>query len=573
MTVPTTINVNATGRAGAAYFLGASRIVADSAARESQILASQSALALSAMNNLGNSLSAGLTHYLDYRLAVKQQAFDRDMKTREFQIKEGELDIMRLQAEDLHLSRQQEAQSRDLDLAQKQQAFLMEPQVRKSRAEAAALLSAARGAATKIQSGNYTDEDRNKLIGAHETLGRIAEKMAGLGVPQAEIEQLHTNLAPLVRSASVVTLSDGTDINVTAARQAVLNPASPIGRKVLVDFLVNPSNLEPVTRRNAEYTRALLGDPAMFEGKGGLDKLLALAGSDTTDPQGARKAAETAYRSMQLMPPRERDALRLQFIEAGGSGDMKAQELNRLRQTLNTNDPRVLVAAVMGEGTPSAPVWQGSPDRAPINPVVPQQLGGSREVEPRILARLGFEGKSVRDYFGGGLSGLYAKTLSGDISRMDATPTGKALSLLGPILGGMYEPAEALERKLRGSDSTTITRAHRETADNYVMLAAQAAQSKDWTGAKDYLEDLTSYLGGVKEYGGGKVDPESVISSESAATIRRIALMSAQQEAARGYYPVFSGWLQANAPKLAPAEIAPAIAAPASPLAGAPPKM
>lgn len=540
----------AKGRAGAAYYNDAARIVADSAARESQILASQSALALQSIGALGQSLSQGFSSYLQYKAEIKAQGFEREMKLREADRMDTQMEFLRLKAEDDHVSMLQQNQAKSLELSQKWQDLQSAPLLKKADGEAMALMTEAMGAAGRIQAKTERPGDRVTLAGVQDMLGAIAKKAISLGADPTKYQQMSAQLIPLVKGANTLTLSDGTEVSLNTARTAVLNPSQPLGRKVLVDLLVNPGSQEEVTQRNAGYTLALLQNSEAYAGKDGLAKLLALADTDK-DPAGARKAAEQAYRYVQLMPTKERDALRMSVVEGGGSGDIKARALEKLKEQLGTQDPTVLMAALSGNTTSGRSLWAGAKDTTPLDPVIPQLNGGTREVDPLVLARLGFEGGSIRDYFIGKTRGFYQR-LSGDVSPLDAPseamPAGGAV-MVGGALAPLSRAVDAGMRLVHGADSDQVRRSHRATADNYVMLAARDAQNQDWSGAQDHLTDLSKFVAAVRAGGG---DANGGVSKEAAATIGNIAAASTRDVGGRGYFTDFDGWLSLNAPKLAP---------------------
>lgn len=436
----------ATGRNGAAYYAGAAQIVADSAARESQILASQSALALSAMENLGTSLSNGLSKYLDYKLAVKQQAFDRDMKLKEFQLREGELDLKRLEVEDIHLQRQQEAQERDLDLAQKQQNFLMAPKVRKARAEAAALLSAARGAAANIESENYTDEDLQTIVGVHKQLGEISRNMAAAGVPQPEIEQLQTQLIPLTQKASSVKFANGDSVSRAALRRSSLMPNTAAGQRAFIERPFNSGLADPeadenhawVTTavQNRKYADAPTAEAAfkLFLDDQGIP-------SDPKDPRYAR--ARTLINSVRMMDPESRARLRVESA-LRDDPDRKSQVMQYTQAnpgaTWTSVEARFFPQESTGAAGGSARGWKpAAPDPTIRDLFVRKTLRGDRELTPQAAAAAAINDYSLWDLS----SDEIAQLASGDYSMFDTRSMPDMLQGAGAAQAGAGSAAIA----------------------------------------------------------------------------------------------------------------------------------
>jgi len=312
--IPSSVVAGARGRAGAAYYASAANIIADSAARESQIIASQSALALGAMENLGQSMSAGLTKYLDYKLALKQQTFERDMKTREFQIRESEMEIMRLQAEDMHLAKEQERQTRDLDIAQKWQTIQSEPKVRAARMAAAGLLSNMQSAAANIETENYTDADLIAVTDGYKALGNIAKDLAAAGAPQAEIEQLRNQTVELAKKAGTVKFLNGDVISRAAARRnsLLLNTAS--GQRLFIERPRNGGLADPVGDENYAWASTVIRDTKYTSARtadSALKMFLEAQGipNDSKDPRYLR--AQTLINSVRMMDPESQAKLRV----------------------------------------------------------------------------------------------------------------------------------------------------------------------------------------------------------------------------------------------------------------------
>lgn len=545
--VPTGVVRGATGKYAPSYYSDAAAIVADSASRQSQLLASQSALAMQTMASVGQSLSEGFAKVLDYKTTLRALDFDRELKLREAERLDQAMDMQRLQLEDEHLSRQKDLMLKTMEIAQKKRDIDNVPLLAKARAETAAIGFMVRQAAAKIAAGTATDDDRNTVEGAFGMLGLAGQEVIRLGGSPAEIDQLQSQIVPLVREATSVTLSNGASLQVRTARSMALNPNSADGAQVIIDSVIAPDKLEPLTLRNAGYTRQLLANPSAYLGEGGLNRLLALASMDA-NPEEAKKAAEQAYRYVSAMPVRERDLLRARIVQAGGLGKGKMEEFERYKG-MGMSDTASL-AALEGATESEAEVWSGNKNVKPIRPVVPRKTGGTRSVDPDVLARLGYEGRSVRDYFAGGIRGYDTQLLGGDLGPMDNTAASMTASVMHPLFGtSAVKASEAVMRFVNDEDREQVRRKQRETADNYVMLAAEAAHANDFSMASDYLNDLERFVQGVSKYGDIKAD--AVISSEAAATIRRIYILSARSEGGRGYNDYFGKWLSTNAPKLA----------------------
>lgn len=314
---------DATGRAGAAYYAGAARIMAESADRESQILASQSAVAMQTIGALSQSLSAGFDRWLQYDLAVKQQSFDREVQMRKFQAVEDEMNLRRVEMEDAHLQREQDRQIKSMDLARRQREYAMEPQIRAARAGLVGLVSEIQAAATAIENGSADKKHFDTMVAADGLMGEKLKAMAAAGAPQAELEAFRAQIAPLVKKAATVTYSDGTPIARGIYRKNLARPNGATGQLAFLEYLNGIS--DPEGDETGALVLSALADKRYTNAESSNAAVAAFAAAhdlkDPNDPQ--YKQAVSIVNSVRMMDPEARARLRV-YARIKGDPDGRA---------------------------------------------------------------------------------------------------------------------------------------------------------------------------------------------------------------------------------------------------------
>lgn len=218
-TLPSSVLTSATGRKGAAYYSNVSRIILDSASQQSQILASQSALAMQAVGGVVDSMSRGFQKAMEYNLAIKQADFSRELQLREFQLREEDMEMKRVEMRDALLTRSLERKRLEMDTAQKERDFANEPWKRMARAQLSATASEIETVATRMSS-SPKDGDAQLLQDLLESISNVKRQALMRGVDPSEASELTKNVLPLVRGLTTIKLSDGDEVSAATLRSA-----------------------------------------------------------------------------------------------------------------------------------------------------------------------------------------------------------------------------------------------------------------------------------------------------------------------------------------------------------------
>lgn len=260
-TLPANIIPNATGRKGAAYYSNVSRIIMDSAARQSQLIAAQSSLAMQSVGSVVDSMSQAFQKSLDYSLAIKQADFARELQLRQVQIQEEDMELKRAQAHDMLLTRSLERKRLEMDNVQRERDLENEPFKRMSRAQLASVASEIESVATRLTT-SPKEGDTQLLQELLESISNVKRQALMRGMDPSEASELTKNIAPLVRGLTTVRTGDGDEVGASTLINA--SPISSQWMAVVRDPSVGDHPVfasDSVLRAKLLATREILRDP------------------------------------------------------------------------------------------------------------------------------------------------------------------------------------------------------------------------------------------------------------------------------------------------------------------------
>lgn len=360
----------ATGKNAADYYGAAAQIMAKSADREAQIMASQSAIAMNAVTGLTQSLTNGFMKAMEYSLAIKQADYAREMQLRNFQLQEEQMDMKRLQAQELVLNGQIERKAKLAQLAQMEMDRDNAGWKKMAMAQAAGSVSEIMTAATEYETGIGGQEALDRALALYKNLPELKRQALMRGVAPTEFAEMETQLAPLIRSLSFVKVGDremrradyqqqAFNLGTSSGQQAILASLNGTGpRDRLVDGEAAKWT-EHLLAHRSEYTRDTASDDDALA-----TKLLLAHGIKTPAPDQLVRA-ETLVRSFRTMGIEKQAEL---FVLAKAATNAEANERLQKERSLPGFDTRTWLSI--------ANALDGS--------FAPRSVGAAGGADPRI---------------------------------------------------------------------------------------------------------------------------------------------------------------------------------------------
>lgn len=551
-TLPSNVIQGATGKKGAAYYSAAANIIAQSAATQSQLLASQSALAMQSMGSFTQSLSDGLTKALDYSLAMKQADFSRAMQVQEFQLKQEDMELKRTQAESLMLDAKQNRISKEMDNAQKLRDAENEPWKRMAMAQLSAAASKIKSSLALDASGVGGDEPRATALALYAKLPGLKEQAIMRGVDPAVIDKLETDLTPAIDRLNSFELENG-PMSRGVAHAAVGNLFSRSAMEVIVQFDTNQSlQRDSVVRSGHNVIMELVRTPEHLNGN--VDAFIAATGETSAEGIALAKSNFAAAKKLRDVNPIQWDNYQLSVLErAGNMGERDGLMAARSKAQKDATSTTLLS---IGLNRPAPAVsldtlWKGiSPSTKTFE--LPDNY------DPQIAGRGMAEGIAAYEYSERPIElGVPTSNKARLAAGTGFTLAGAAIAgLPGAAVGSVLQPlaetamrsGAAVGRMIHETNATEFRKTQINTANAFVKTAGQYVNAQDNATAMAYLDAWAETIAGSREAVKGNKILESIAVVPSSVLD---SLAQIQQSMSRSSYAAeFERWRLAYAPNL-----------------------
>lgn len=498
-------NVNATGKNAGLYYAAAAKIMAESADREAQIMASQSAIAMNAVTGLTQSLTNGFMKAMEYSLAVKQADYDREMQLRNFQLQEEQMEMQRLQAQDLLLTQGIQREQLRMDIAQKKQDVDNAPWKRMATAQlggtAAKIKSAILAARTETGDSAAKAEEASRL---YATLPQIIEQYLMRGGDPSEASRLETEFATEIDKLNSLPTLAGAPVSRRVVQSAFVNPLSAAAERYVVETANNQEfQRDSVVRTQSDFIQGILNDPSILKAEPTRQAQYIEATGATGALRDKLDTILDKLESTYMNAPDSFEGYRKRVLKQIGSEEMQSS-IRAAEEALPKNASAAAVMSLAtgqsaGLAQQGVDLWAGKGD-ANV-PVVNYPL----ELPAKRVGQYIAEGMSVGE-IARVLRGSWKEALYEDPTLLTAGLVGPSVfgenkTLVGKaLINPMMRPSAAVRRFVSSVDASGVTAAERQSAEQAFRAAAAEVKSGNPNRALLILEQWGEAAKSAKEY-------------------------------------------------------------------------